>query len=241
MVRLRLFTCLLLLSALVFLPLIAKGQALETKKLRVLLSTNETVSETDSTRTVNWALAGQWQRIGPSVQMTINLDSDYARSDKTTLDRLRTGWRFMHPDNNKVTGRWYPVVLVQTEGDHSLDSVFTLAAVGVRRKFSYGFIEFTGGASKDIRTAERFAGDMGMAFGVEYPLGKRWKVSSGPKADYAALGDVRLREDRLRYSLDLNVNYKANDRLGVGYRIWVGNTVPNARRTQWLGLTYTVK
>jgi len=80
-----------------------------------------------------------------------------------------------------------------------------------------------------------------MAFGVEYPLGTRWKISSGPKADYAALGDLRLRGDRLRYSLDANVNYTANDRLGVGYRVWVGNTVPNARRTQWLGLSYTLK
>ena len=99
MVSLRDITRLLILFAPVVLVSLAHGGGLEAQKLRILLSINETVSETDSTHTINWALSGQWRHAGGNVLATINLDSDYARSDTTTLDRLRTGWRFMPPDN----------------------------------------------------------------------------------------------------------------------------------------------
>jgi len=95
--------------------------------------------------------------------------------------------------------------------------------------------------SKDIQTSESWVGDIGFEVGFEKQIGSKWKVRTGPKGEYGALGSVRLRDDRFRYSWDVNVDYQASERLGVGYRLWYGNTVPNSDRTQWIGLTYRLK
>lgn len=173
--------------------------------------------------------------------LQFSLDSDYSRSDSAKLDRLRTGTRLLDKEYGKVLRKWSPVYLIQTEGDHSLDSVHTLVAAGFRQKRRYGFFEATAGASKDIQTGESWVGDIGFEVGFEKQIGSKWKVRTGPKGEYGALGSVRLRDDRFRYSWDVNVDYRASERLGYGYRLWYGNTVPNSDRTQWIGLTYKLK
>lgn len=70
-----------------------------------------------------------WDR---TLQFT--LDSDYSKSDSAKLDRLRTGARLLDKDYGKVLRKWSAVYLIQTEGDHSLDSVHTLVAAGFRQK-----------------------------------------------------------------------------------------------------------
>jgi len=214
---------------------------LTTQKLSALLSASETKSDDGSAWTVAWNLDGEWLRPGKHRALTITADSDYSRSASKKLDRLRLGFRSLDGDYGKVLRKWYSVFLVQTEGDHGGDSIHTLLAAGYRQKRRYGFIELTAGFSKDIRnSAEDWVGDIGTQFGYERELG-RWKLSTGPKGEMGVVGDVRLRGDRLRWSWDTAVDYQATKKLGFGYRLWHGNTVPNARRTQWIGITYKAK
>jgi hypothetical protein len=213
----------------------------QTKQIRILVSANETKGTNEANWTYAWALDGKWFRPGTDASVEVTLDSDYAHSDHSRVDRLRSAWRAISPQYGKEPGHWYPVVLVQTEGDHSFESLHTLVAAGFRQQQRYGFLEFTAGASKDVRTAESWVGDIGLAFAFSRKFNERWKISSGPKADYGAIGEVRSRDDRLRYSWDVNVNYQMTDKVGLGYRLWYGNTVPNSRRTQWVGLTLALK
>ncbi len=213
----------------------------ETKKLRALLSASETKGKGDTNWTVKWNLGGQWETPQWGKKLTLKLDSDYSKSDTAKLDRLRTGFRLLDSDYGKIRRAWYPVYLLQTEGDHGLDSVHTLIAGGFRQQRKYGFLECTMGASKDIQTGESWVGDIGVEFGFEKQLGPKWRFSTGPKGEYGALGSVRYRDDRFRYSWDASLDYQASERLGVGYRLWYGNTVPNSDRTQWIGITYKYK
>jgi hypothetical protein len=213
----------------------------ETKKFRILISANETKGETSEKLTYAWSLDGQWHQVGERIGLETTLDSDYSRSDDTEVDRLRTAFRFISPEYGKQLHKWYPIFLAQTEGDHDFDSVHTLLAFGYRQKQRHGYLEFSAGASKDIRTGESWLGDVGMAFQYERKISERLTVSTGPKAEYGAVGEVRLRKDRLRYSWDVNIDYELGERIGLGYRLWYGNTVPNSRRTQWLGVTYEMK
>ncbi len=217
------------------------ARGIETTKLCVLLNTMETATESESAWTRTWALDGGWRRRGERVTLDIIVDSDYSRSDASKLDRLRTAYRFQSTHHGEETGRWYPMMLVQTEGNHSFSSIYTLAAYGMRRENSLGFLEATAGASKDLRTAEKWVGNVGFTLGYERKLGDRWKLHAGPKAEYGAFGDLRLAGDRLRYSLDGALDYQMTKKCGIGYRIWLGNTVPNSRRTQFFGLTYTAQ
>lgn len=217
------------------------GADFETKKLEALLSANETKGGGDSNWTLKWNLKGRWLRPGTHSSFGISVDSDYAKSDASKVDRLRMGFRLLDKDYGKVTRKWYPVYLIQTEGDHSFDSVHTLGAAGFRQKRRYGFLELTAGASKDIRASEEWVGDVGAEIGYESMLGDRWKFSTGPKGEFGAFGSMRLREDRLRYSWDVSLDYKVSEKLGIGYRLWYGNTVPNSDRTQYIGVKYMWK
>jgi hypothetical protein len=217
----------------------AAAAGFETKKLGVLISANERRGET-SEWTYAWALDGQWERKGQQHVVAIALDSDYGRSDTSTTDRLLTSLRLIGNRDIK-TSRWRPVMLAQTEGDHSFESALLLLALGVRQDYRYGFIEFTGGASRDIGGADDWSGDVGLAFAYARNLSERWKVRTGPKAQYGTLGELRLRDDRLRYSWDLNLDYQIHEKCSLGYRLWVGNTVPGTERTQWVGVNFKVK
>ena len=214
---------------------------LETKKFRALLSANETKGDGGSVWTVTWNLDAQWHKPGKKRALAITVDSDFSKTRDSKLDRLRLGFRWLDSDYGKVLRKWYPVFLVQTEGDHGGDSIHTLLAAGYRQKRRYAFVELTAGFSKDIRNDdEEWVGDIGTQFGYERQFG-RWKLSTGPKGEFGAVGDVRARGGRLRWSWDVALDYRATKKLGLGYRLWHGNTVPNARRTQWIGVTYTLK
>ncbi|MGD8239737.1 MAG: hypothetical protein PVH68_14350 [Armatimonadota bacterium] len=214
---------------------------LSTQKLNALLSASETKSDDSSAWTVAWNLDGQWIKPGKHRSLTITTDSDFSKSGSRKLDRLRLAFRSLDADYGKVPRKWYSVYLGQTEGGHDFDSIHTLLAAGYRQKRKYGFIELTAGFSKDIRkSGEDWVGDVGGQFGYERELG-RWKFRTGPKGEFGTVGDVRVRGDRLRWSWDLAVDYRATKKLGVGYRLWQGNTVPNATRTQWIGITYNAK
>ncbi|MFQ6097952.1 MAG: hypothetical protein ACE5O2_09530, partial [Armatimonadota bacterium] len=164
----------------------------QTEKFQALLSATETESDGNSELTVAWNLDAEWRRPGKKALLSITVDSDYSRSSRSKLDRLRTGFRLMDDDYGKKRGKWYPVFLLQTEGDHAGESIHTLAAAGYRQKIKYGFIEITLGASKDIRADEAWVGDIGTQIGYERQWGK-WKVSTGPKGEFGTVGDVRLR------------------------------------------------
>ncbi len=238
MLRTQLLT---ILTLTVLLTTLAAHADLRTQKLSALLSATETKSDDGGAWTVAWNLDGEWLKPGKRKALTITADSDYSRSESKKLDRLRLGFRWLDGDYGEVLRKWHPVYLVQTEGDHGGDSIHTLVAAGYRQKRRHGFIELTAGFSKDVRSsAQEWVGDIGTQFGYERELGK-WKISTGPKGEMGAIGDVRLRGDRLRWSWDAAVDYRATEALGLGYRLWYGNTVPNARRTQWIGLTYTHK
>lgn len=226
-------------------PLVGSSRAaaggFDTQKLRALLSANNTKGQGGSDWTVAWSLDGQWKKRGRAMDLNLTLDSDYSKSDTAKLDRLRTGWRFLSSQYGKQTYKWYPVYLLQTEGDHTGDSIHTLGAFGYRQKRSYGFFELTAGASKNLRGHDQWVGDIGFQLGYQRKLGSRWTFRTGPKGEVGALGDVRVRGDRLRYSWDVQLDYAASDKMSIGYRLWSGNTVPNSRRTQWLGLSYKWK
>lgn len=213
----------------------------ETKKLQALLSATETKGEGGGSWTLSWNFDGQWQTPMAGRNLNVTVDSDYSKSDTAKLDRLRTGFRLLDREYGKQIRKWHPVYLIQTEGDHSLDSIHTLGAAGYRQKRRYGFVELTAGASKDVTTGESWVGDIGAEVGYERNLGPKWKFRTGPTGEYGALGSVRLRDDRFRYSWDVSLDYQASKKLGLGYRMWYGNTVPGSRRTQWIGLTYKLK
>ena len=92
-----------------------------------------------------------------------------------------------------------------------------------------------------MQTSDPWVGDIGAQFGFEKQIGDKWKVSTGPKGEFGAIGEIRRTRDRVRYSWDVAVDYQAMKKLGVGYRLWYGNTVPDARRTQWFGVTLNAK
>lgn len=213
---------------------------LDTQRLRVLISANEQQGADRGDWTYAWALDGQWGQQGRRAGMELTIDSDYSRSETATTDHLLTGWRWIGVRDARADG-WKPVFLAQTEGDHRFDTAMLLLAVGMRRKHRDGFIELTAGASRDIGRADEWIGDIGLAFGYERALSRKWTVRTGPQAQYGTMGQLRVRDDRLRYSWDLNLNYRINDACSLGYRLWAGNTVPTARRTQWIGLNVIVK
>lgn len=226
---------------LVTLALTTHAWALDRKKCDVLMSATETKGDGGGSWTLAWSFDGAWAQSWSRKSLGITVDSDYSKSDTAKLDRLRLGFRLLGSDYGKIARKWYPVYLVQTEGDHGFDSMHTLGAAGYRQKRRHGFVELTAGVSKDIRESESWVGDIGAQVGYERKLGPKWSFRTGPEAEFGAVGDVRLREDRLRYSWDVAIDYRASERLGFGYRLWYGNTVPNSRRTQWIGVTYKMK
>ncbi len=214
---------------------------IETEKIDIVLSAAERAGGGSSEWTVSWNLDGQFGTPLLGKALAITVDSDYSRGDTSTLDRLKTGFRLLPENYEEKKRHWVPVYLLQTEGDHGIDSLHTLLATGLRQQRTYGFVEFTGGASRDVQTSQPWVGDIGATFGYEKQIGKKWKVSTGPKGEVGAIGEIRGTRDRFRYSWDVAVDYKASEKLGLGYRFWTGNTVPDARRTQWLGLTFSAK
>lgn len=207
-------------------------------KFQVGLSITENKSEGDSLRDFSWNFDGLWTRHGRGKLFSITIDSDYSKATRggARLDRLKTWLRRIY--QNRPPERWNPVITVTTEGDHDLGTVLTLVAGGMRKEFARGFVELTGGASKDVRTSEGWAGDIGALFQYRQAWG-RVGLTVNPETSYAALGEFRLRKDRLRYTFDVSLDYSLAEKLSVTYRVHRNNSTGISQRRQYLGLTYT--
>ncbi len=215
--------------------------SVETKKLNMFICMNEAKGDARDDLTVAGSLDGQWKYPFTKSYLETCIKSEYSVGATARVDHLRTDWRLFANGYGKDVTRWYPLLIVQTEGDHSLNNVNTLLGFGYRRQHPHGYLEFSGGFSKDVQHAGPWIGDIGMELAYEQKFCDHWKLKTGPKAGLGALGQIRLNEQAYRYSWDFALDYEINKEFGIGYHLWVGNTVPNSQRTQWLGVTYTRK
>jgi len=200
----------------------------ETTKLRIMLSALESTQKEVTTFNYSWALTGQWK----FDNVLFDLNSDYSKNgDSVSLDRLQTTTRILGSKKDLC-----PLILIQTKGEHNLNSVDTLISVGYRKQFKSGFLEITTGIFKDLRTDDAWVGDTGINFGITKTFG-RLHIQAGPKATWDALGTARIRDNRFRYTLDFNANYTLTKKLGIGYKYYYDNK----SQTQWIGITYTIK
>ena len=193
-------------------------------------------SEYDFTAALNGVWADEWER----ARLELTLVSDYDRSltGEEEYDRLKTWVRYLfreHPQEE-----WNPLIAVSTEGDHDFDQIRTLIALGLRKHFGDGFIEFTGGASKDLNTGDDWVGDVGALVQFERHWDRlTWTVT--PQVNYGLLGEVRFRENRTLYSFTSGLSYRLSGRLGIAYRLQLNNTQGDDRRHQFLGISYSYR
>ena len=133
-------------------------------QFEISASLSENKGAGGSSRDCSWSFDGQWTRHKPRRLFSTTVASDYNRADTagTKVDRLKTWFRRIYQD--RPATEWNPVITLSTEGDHGFSSVLTLLAGGIRREFPRGFVELTGGASKDVRSAEGWAADVGVLF-----------------------------------------------------------------------------
>ena len=80
--------------------------------------------------------------------------------------------------------------------------------------------------------------DFGFGVSYERQFG-RLKVSTGPRGQVVSNAQTRMVGNEFRYSYDANLSYMLDDHLGLGMRLWRGNTVIGSDGTCWIGITYT--
>ncbi|MFW6438080.1 MAG: hypothetical protein ACOCZ7_03605, partial [Armatimonadota bacterium] len=72
---------------------------------------------------------------------------------------------------------------------------------------------------------------------IEKEFGRfTWTVN--PEVNYGVLGEVRLRDDRMQYSLSSGLAYEISDGLGIAYELDLDNSQQDDRRHQMLGFSY---
>lgn len=212
--------------------------ALETEKLKFVANLTEDRVGDESEYDFAAALDGQWGSAEDDSRWEITVNSDYDRSisGEDEYDRLKTWFRYMLKE--QVNNKWNPLIAVSTDGDHDLDQVKTLVALGWRKHFDGGYLELTGGASKDIQTADSWMGDVGALVQIEKDFGRfTWTVN--PEVNYGVLGEVRFRDNRTLYSFSSGLNYELSDGMGLAYRLQLNNTQQEDRRHQFLGFSYS--
>ena len=202
------------------------------KRLDISIGLRETQSRNVSSVTYNWALDGLYEQPLGDFTTSLTIDSDYTGGD-ANLDVLRTWWRVMP----KQKSTWVPVLLVSTEGDHSLERLSVLTAFGVRRKISGGFIEFSAGVSKDVQIDEAWKADFGVLLDYRHKWGK-FGVGIKPQGILSTTDELRIRDGEWRYSIDLNANYALDSHIGIGYRMLRSNLSGVTNVDQFIGLTY---
>lgn len=211
---------------------------LETEKLNFVANLTEDQVGEESEYDFAASLDGVWGSAEDDSRWEITLNSDYDRSisGEDEYDRLNTWFRYMLKEEEQ--SKWNPLVAVSTDGDHDLDQVKTLVALGWRKSLDDGYLELTGGASKDIQTAESWMGDVGALVRLEKDFGRfTWTVN--PEVNYGLLGEVRLRDDRMLYSFGSGLEYQLSDGMGIAYRLELNNTQQEDRRHQFLGFSYS--
>ena len=202
------------------------------KRLDISLGLREIQSSNRSSVNYNWALDGLYEQPLGDFMASLTVDSDYTGGD-VSLDVLRTWWRVMPAKQSD----WSPVLLISTEGNHSLDRLSTLAALGMRRRIPGGFVEFSAGVSKDIRIDEPWKAD----FGVLLDYRRKWgRLSAGikPQGILSTIDELRVRNGAWRYSVDFNLNYTLDAHVGIGYRMLRSNLSGVTNGDQFIGLTY---
>jgi len=229
-------TCLLSVVALVTSATLVS--ALETEKLKFVTNLTEDRVGDESEYDFAAALNGVWGSDAQDARFEITVDSDYDRSisDEEDYDRLRTWFRYLLKE--RPQDKWNPLIAVSTDGDHDLGQVQTLVALGWRKHFDGGYLELTGGGSKDIRTADNWKADVGALIQVEEDFGRfTWTVN--PEVNYGVLGEVRLRDNRMQYSFSSGLAYEISDGVGVAYELQLDNAREDDRRHQMLGFSYS--
>ena len=207
-------------------------------KFEIGLSIAENKGEGATARDYSWTFDGLWTRHAPGKPFSITVDSDYSKgqSGSSKLDRFKTWFRQIY--QKRPATEWNPVVTLSTEGDHSFDTVLTLIAGGMRKESARGFLELTGGASKDVRSAEGWAADVGALYQYERKWG-RLGLTVNPETSYGVLGEFRIRKERLRYTFDVSLDYSLGQKLGAVYRVHRNNFSGTSQRHQYLGLIYS--
>lgn len=212
------------------------ASAVETDKLKLSLSITSKAGDGGSSDSYSWAGDGTWSLKEDYRKLSLQTQSRYSKlDDDREYDQLKLWWRYTWL--NVPDSKWHPVVVLSSDGDHDFGKVFTLGAFGYRKDYGPGDIELTFGASKDIRTAEAWTGDVGVLFDYAHKTGKL-SMGVNPHADYGLLGEVRFRDNRFRYMVDTDLGYDIGDRLKASYRLSWGNTTDDASRIQFFGITY---
>ena len=193
-------------------------------------------SEYDFAAALDGVWADQWE--GARLELTIDSDFDRSLTEQDEYDRLKTWVRYLFRE--RPADEWNPLIAVSTEGDHDFDQVQTLVAVGLRRHFGDGFVEVTGGASKDLSTGDDWVGDVGALVQFERTW-ERLTWTLNPEVNYGLLGELRFRENRALYSLSSGLSYRLTGDLGIAYRLELNNTLGDDRRHQFLGISYNFR
>lgn len=235
MLSLRLAATLVLICV---IPAVVHGSDWSTDKLAVALTLTEEHVGGNSSSDIALALDAIVSRPLGSGQLEFTVDSDFDRAFEggdEDFDRLKTWARYLLDSNPEK--KWVPLIVISTEGDHGLDVVHTLAAFGWRNHLRHGFVELTAGVSKDVQAAEPWVGDVGVLLSMEQRWNRlTWDVR--PSASMGVLGETRLRDNELLYSLSTGLNYKVGGNLGVAYRIQFNNSQGDDQRHQFLGVSY---
>jgi len=207
-------------------------------KFEIGLSIAENQGDAGTSRNYSWNFDGIWTRHHPGRLFSITVDSDYSKADDggSKVDRLKTWLRRIY--QHRPATQWNPLITISTEGDHGCDTVLTLVAGGIRKEFARGFIEFTGGASKDVRSPECWAADIGTLLSYRRQWG-RMGLTVNPETSYGMLGEFRVRRKRLRYTFDVSLDYSLGGKLAATYRLHRNNFTGTSQRHQYLGLTYS--
>lgn len=214
--------------------------ALETERLNFIANLSEKHVAGESEYDFSASLHGIWAQDMDRSRWEFTLMSDYDRAltAEEEYDRMKTWFRYIMTEREKT--QWNPLIAVSTDGDHGLDQVHTLVALGMRRHFDGGFVEITGGASKDIRTAENWMGDVGALVSLQQDFGRfTWTVN--PELNYGLLGELRVRDNRTIYTFSSGLKYHVSQGMGIAYRLQLNNTKGDDRRHQFLGISYSYR
>ena len=211
----------------------------ETERLDIAANITEDYRDGESEH--DWALAldSVIARERGTHRWEFTADSDYNRSisGEAELNRLKTWTRYLLQKRPKE--RWNPLIAASTEGDHAFHRLHTLVALGVRKHWKDGFIEVSGGTSKDLKSSEdEWVGDLGALVQYERRWGRlTWTLS--PQGNLGVLGEVRYRPDRLLYTLDTGLVYDIGRHMGISYKIQLNNSAGDDQRHQFLGVSYS--
>lgn len=219
------------LSTLLLLACVAAWPA-DLKRLDITLGIRETQSGDSHSSSYNWSLDALVEQPTDDWLYSLTVDSDYTGGD-TELDLLRTWWRVMPAKQRE----WTPVFLISTEGDHSCERMMTLGALGVRHPLPGGFLEFTAGFSKDVRTADDWEGDLGLLIDIREEWG-RFSAGIKPQGKLYSTDQVRFRDGEFRYSVDFNASYRLDEHMGIGYHLLRSNLTGTTQSDQFVGITY---